>query len=103
MCELARMSGVPLRDIRVDEETRIPEDLMPISESILRQVVSGCDSPSLNLDQQALIRQRYVHYSANYNELRFMIGETVTNIRLGRNFSPNAPASSGARAIHANR
>ncbi|MBW3198779.1 T6SS phospholipase effector Tle1-like catalytic domain-containing protein [Marinobacter nauticus] len=103
MWELASQAGVPLRDIRADEETRIPDDLMQVSEDILHQVISGCDSPSLTLGQQALIRQRYVHYSANYNALRFMIGETVTNIRFGRNFSPNAPASSGERAIHANR
>jgi hypothetical protein len=102
MCELAKEAGVPFRDINSSDGAKLPEDLESIAETILDQVASGSDSPSLSTEQRALIRQRYTHYSANYNPLRTMVKGLVATFRLGRHFSPNAPADSGKRTIHPN-
>lgn len=102
MCELAKEAGVPFRDINSSDGAKLPEDLESIAETILDQVTSGSDSPSLSTGQRALIRQRYTHHSANYNPLRTMMKGLVATFRLGRHFSPNAPADSGKRTIHPN-
>ena len=102
MYELAKESGVPFSDINRSESARLPEDLEPIAETILDQVTSGSDSPSLSAEQLALVRERFTHYSANYNPLRTMMKGLVATFRLGRHFSPNAPADSGKRTIHPN-
>ncbi|MGC8120879.1 T6SS phospholipase effector Tle1-like catalytic domain-containing protein [Marinobacter sp. VGCF2001] len=102
MYELAKEAGVPFGDINGSDSARLPEDLEPIAETILDQVTSGSDKPSLGTDQRALIRQRFTHYSANYNPFRTMTKGLVATIRLGRHFSPNAPAESGKRTIHPN-
>ena len=102
MHELAKKAGVPFNDIGESESTRLPDELTPVADKIIDQILSGSDSPSLNLEQQALIRERYTHCSANYNPLRTMIGGLVATLRLGRNFSPNAPVDSGERVIHPN-
>ena len=102
LIELAKEAGVPLRDINSSDGAKLPEDLESIAETILDQVTSGSDSPLLSTGQRALIRQRYTHYSANYNPLRTMMKGLVATFRLGRHFSPNAPADSGKRTIHPN-
>ncbi len=101
---LAREAGVPLKEIPKRADLDLPEELKPLSIS-LRDQVAGCDvaSPSLSTRQLNLLRQRYIHYSAHYNALKFMkLGAPIT-FRLFRNFNPNAPTHSGERIVHPNR
>ncbi|GGC83212.1 T6SS phospholipase effector Tle1-like catalytic domain-containing protein [Marinobacter halophilus] len=103
MHELATKVGVPFTEVdSAGDAARVPDDLGPVTSQILEQIAAGADSPSLTQNQQNLIRQRYTHYSANYNPFKFMLGDALTAFRFGRNFSPNAPTASGERVIHPN-
>ena len=103
MHELATKQGVPFNAIAMGgDENRLPEELEPVAGVIIEQVTEGIDKPALTMEHRSLIRQRYTHYSAHYNPLKFVLGYTLTSLRLGRNFSPNAPTDSGERVVYPN-
>ncbi|MEP3588875.1 MAG: DUF2235 domain-containing protein, partial [Marinobacter sp.] len=104
MRTLAVQMGVPFQDLDFDSAVgRLPDDLIAISGEMMEQVVAGEDKIQLRADQGKMIRQRYTHHSANYDPLKFLLKSALFQLRLGRNFSPNAPVSSGERIIHPNR
>lgn len=103
MHELASKRGVPFNAIDPEEaEHRLPEELEPVKNAVLEQVARGIDTPKLSEEHRNLIRQRYTHYSAHYNPFELAHGDTLTALRLGRNFSPNAPTDSGERVAYPN-
>lgn len=103
MHELATKAGVPFGAMDSEgDATGLPDDLELVTNRILEQIAGGSDSPSLTQDQKDLIRQRYTHYSAHYNPFKFLLRDVLTTLRFGRNFSPNAPTTSGKRVIHPN-
>ncbi|WP_323754321.1 DUF2235 domain-containing protein [Marinobacter sp.] len=103
MHELASKRGVPFNAIDPEEaEHRLPEELEPVKNAVLDQVARGIDTPKLSEAHRNLIRQRYTHYSAHYNSFELAHGNTLTSLRIGRNFSPNAPTDSGERVVYPN-
>ncbi|MBZ0332607.1 T6SS phospholipase effector Tle1-like catalytic domain-containing protein [Marinobacter sp. AL4B] len=103
MRTLAAQTGVPFQHLGFDSPVgRLPNDLIAISREITGKVVAGEDKIQLRADQKNLIRQRYTHHSVNYDPLKFVLKDALFQLRLGRNFSPNAPVSSGERIIHRN-
>ncbi len=103
MRTLAAQMGVPFQHLDFDSAVgRLPNDLIAISQEMTEKVVAGEDKIQLRADQENLIRQRYTHHSANYDPLKFVLKDALIQLRLGRNFSPNVPVSSGERIIHRN-
>ncbi len=103
MHKFAFKRGVPFKAIDPEEaEHRLPEELEPVKSSVLEQVARGIDTPKLREEHRNLIRQRYTHYSAHYNPFELAHGDTLTSLRIGRNFSPNAPTDSGERVAYPN-
>ncbi|MGF2686921.1 phospholipase effector Tle1 domain-containing protein [Marinobacter sp. DUT-3] len=98
----AKAAGVPLRDLSVhSSESELPQDLtslLPKFESLLQD-----PSGEINLtdSELSLIRQRYTHYSAHYNDYQTSFVSVPAQISLFRNLRPNVPAAQ--RAIYPNR
>jgi type VI secretion system secreted protein VgrG len=65
MRELGVKHGVPFKNLEGRPEWALPEDLKPIAERILQQVMAGRDV-QLAPDQLALLRARYIHQSAHW-------------------------------------
>lgn len=103
MHSLASQAGVPLKAVPHRADMTLPTELEDISKSLLEQVNEGEANPSLDTDQLNLLRQRYIHYSAHYNPLKFTVLETPISFRLTRNMPPNAPVQSRERIVHPNR
>ncbi|QBM18121.1 hypothetical protein MARI_22500 [Marinobacter sp. JH2] len=99
---LAINAGVPLTKIPRRPDLDLPTELESISDQWLEEVVQGALEVSLGTEQRRLLRHRYLHHSAHYNPLKFIAGGVPTTLMAGRNFSPNAPTSSGEREIHPN-
>ena len=104
MHRLAVQAGVPFQSLDPqNESTNVPTELKSIANQIMEQIDAGAERPTLDANGHDLVRQRYIHYSANYNPLKFIVNEAEITFRFGRNFSPNAPVTSGERVIHPNR
>lgn len=104
MHRLASNAGVPLKNIPKRADLNLTDELEAINESLLDQTTIGQNAnPTLGMDQLNLLRQRYIHYSAQYNAFKFMALGTPTTFRLFRNLNPNAPTQSGERIVHPNR
>ncbi|RMJ01796.1 hypothetical protein DOQ08_03075 [Marinobacter litoralis] len=99
---LAVKAGVPLRKIPRRSDLDLPPEIENISENWLKEVVNGGVEVTLDTEQMSLLRNRYLHHSAHYNPLKLIVGGVSTTVMIGRNFSPNAPASSGERETHPN-
>jgi len=102
MHRLAIDAGVPFKKIPRRDDLDLPPELENISSRWLEKLDRRAVELTLNADQLDLLRHRFVHYSAHYNPLRFVLGEVPISLILGRNFSPNAPAASYTRRIHPN-
>lgn len=64
MHRLACEHGVPLGQLSFEEQS-LPDDLAPITAKLQTQVREGCIS--LTDEEEAVLRQRYIHQSANWN------------------------------------
>lgn len=66
MHALAKEAGAPFDFIdEQDNKFSLPSELIPISEKLLAWAKAG--SGSLEIDEERLLRQRYIHLSANWN------------------------------------
>ncbi|WP_434457695.1 DUF2235 domain-containing protein [Stutzerimonas urumqiensis] len=66
MQALAVEAGVPLNPIQEkDPALALPEELVPISDKLMAWAKAG--SGSLTAQEERLLRQRYIHLSANWN------------------------------------
>lgn len=101
MHQLAVDKGVPFRETDLsDNEASVPEELKPVLDQLSKQVAQGEVSPLLPREQQDLLLQRYIHYSASYNSIETVMRNTPLRVRLFRYLRPNAPASSRERLVH---
>lgn len=64
MHELACEHGVPFRALP-DEQAELPDELLAIMTRLAEQVRQG--AVQLTADEERLLRQRYIHRSANWN------------------------------------
>lgn len=64
MHRLACKHGVPLRALA--DEAGLPAELLPIEARLQAQVAQGATT-QLSADDERLLRQRYIHQSANWN------------------------------------
>ncbi|MDH1541796.1 DUF2235 domain-containing protein [Stutzerimonas stutzeri] len=95
MHALAVEAGVPFNRIQEkDPALALPEELMPISDKLLAWARSG--SGALDMEEERLLRQRYVHLSANWNAAAGRGGSVLDVVFV------NAPAERG-RIRHADR
>lgn len=103
MHQLAVQAEVPLRSIdSTDEAYRLPDELGPVAESLSEQILSGASSASLSTNQESLLRQRYIHYSADYSPIQFLAFGEVGELDLPEVVYPNAPTESGERTVYPN-
>jgi len=66
MHELAAQQGVPFNRIQEkDPAIALPDELVPITDKLLAWAKSG--SGSLEVEEERLLRQRYIHLSSNWN------------------------------------
>ncbi|MEG7358834.1 PAAR domain-containing protein [Pseudomonas citronellolis] len=95
MHALAREAGVPLDFIdESDDSLSLPEELQPISTALIDWARRG--SGRLAPEQEALLRQRYIHQSSNWNA---EIGQGTSRVDV---VFPNRPAD-GGRARYADQ
>jgi len=98
MHRLAVEKGVPLDEIDPTEETvSVPAELEPILQEVLEQVSRGLDSPSLDREQQELLLQRYIHYSAHFNSIETLIAGVPSKFE---GIYPHAPSLSRERTVY---
>ncbi|MBP53703.1 MAG: type IV secretion protein Rhs [Marinobacter sp.] len=98
MHHLAVEQAVPLDEIDPTEEAvAVPAELEPILQQVLEQVSRGVDSPSLDKEQQELLLQRYIHYSAHFNSIETLIAGVPSKFE---GIYPHAPSLSRERLIH---
>lgn len=66
MHRLALEAGVPLNRVQEkDPSLALPDELKTISEKLLAWAISG--TGALDKEEERLLRQRYIHLSANWN------------------------------------
>ncbi|WAN10211.1 PAAR domain-containing protein [Stutzerimonas balearica] len=95
MHTLAVEAGVPLDFIdEQDSKLSLPAELVPISGKLLAWARNG--SGALDMEEERLLRQRYIHLSANWNATAGRGGSVLDVVFV------NAPAERG-RARHADR
>lgn len=70
MRELAVRAGVPFAQLGGQVEHRLPDELLGISRKLHAFALGECEQPGLTEDEQRLLRDRYVHASANWNALK---------------------------------
>jgi hypothetical protein len=95
MHALAVEAGVLFNRIQEkDPALALPKELMPIKEKLLAWARSG--NGTLDMEEERLLRQRYIHLSANWNAVAGRGGSLLDVVFV------NAPAERG-RARHADR
>ncbi|WP_267313115.1 MULTISPECIES: phospholipase effector Tle1 domain-containing protein [unclassified Marinobacter] len=98
MHRLATDSGAPLQDVDTRKANNtLPEELKPILQQVLEQVVQGSDAPSVTTEHENLLLQRYIHYSAHYNSIDTLVAGMPA--KLG-GVHPHAPEPSGERQVY---
>ncbi|MEX6667020.1 DUF2235 domain-containing protein [Pseudomonas sp. W2-17] len=65
MRELGVRNGVPFKNLEERPELRVPDELRPIAERILQQVLAD-RFVRLDPAQESLLRARYIHISAHW-------------------------------------
>ncbi len=95
MRELAVRAGVPFAQLGGQVEHRLPDELLGISRKLHAFALGECEQPGLTEDEQRLLRDRYVHASANWNALKGLHGSVLDVLFVNR---PGA----GGRVVHAN-
>ena len=95
MHTLAVEAGVPLDFIdEQDSKLSLPAELVPISGKLLAWARNG--SGALDMEEERLLRQRYIHLSANWNATAGRGGSVLDVVFV------NAPAKRG-RIRHTER
>ncbi|MFJ4456737.1 phospholipase effector Tle1 domain-containing protein [Pseudomonas sp. NPDC089392] len=95
MRELAVRAGVPFTPLGGQAEHRLPDELLEISRKLHAFALGECEKPGLTEDEQRLLRDRYVHASANWNALKGLRNSVLDVLFVNR---PGA----GGRVVHAN-
>lgn len=95
MRELAVRAGVPFAPLGGQAEHLLPEELLGISRKLHAFALGECEQPGLTEDEQRLLRDRYVHASANWNALKGLHTSVLEVLFVNR---PGV----GGRVVHAN-
>lgn len=95
MRELAVRAGVPFAPLGGQAEHRLPDELLGISRKLHGFALGEYEQPGLTEDEQRLLRDRYVHASANWNALKGLHNSVLDVLFVNR------PAA-GGRVAHAN-
>ncbi|NIF26826.1 DUF2235 domain-containing protein [Pantoea sp. Tr-811] len=93
MRELGLRGGVPFLPPGDDEAYRVPGELQAISDQLHEQVLAG--GRALSAEQEAWLRERYVHASAHWNALKGVRSGALEVLFVNR------PAQ-GGRVVHDN-
>ncbi|OHY79372.1 DUF2235 domain-containing protein [Marinobacter sp. AC-23] len=89
MYRLAKDAGVPLNAVKpTDTGFSLPDELQPIATGITHHINEG-QPLQLSIQEEALLRQRYIHHSAHY--------------QIAGPLFPFRPAPGGVRGVHPNR
>ncbi|MCU0070886.1 type VI secretion system tip protein VgrG [Pseudomonas koreensis] len=97
MRELATRHGVEFQTIdEEDQKYVLPEELKGIAKKLMTYALGETRSIDLSLNEQALLAQRYIHLSSNWNAAKGF-NETGLNILF-----INRPADKSARVVHPN-
>ncbi|MET4027338.1 hypothetical protein ABIE59_002873 [Marinobacter sp. MBR-99] len=97
MHQLALDNNVPLKKMPDRDDMNLPTELLPIYQQLHDQVSGGEDAPHLSSNDQALLLQRYLHYSAHYNGIDMLVAEGLAKLE---GLYPHAPALSGERLVY---
>jgi len=65
MHRLALEAGVPLNDVPITDDLSLPAELLPINNKLITWAING--NGALSGEEERLLRQRYIHLSANWN------------------------------------
>jgi uncharacterized Zn-binding protein involved in type VI secretion len=65
MHALALEAGVPLNDVPITDDLSLPAELVSINDKLVAWAISG--TGVLDEEEERLLRQRYIHLSANWN------------------------------------
>lgn len=95
MRELAVRAGVPFAPLGGQAEHRLPDELLAISRKLHGFALGETDQLGLSEEEQRLLRDRYVHASANWNALKGLRNSVLDVLFVNR---PGA----GGRVVHAN-
>jgi hypothetical protein len=95
MRALAVRAGVPFGPLGGQAEHGLPFELLEISRKLHAFALGECEQPRLTEDEQRLLRDRYVHASANWNALKGLRNSVLDVLFINR------PAA-GGRVVHAN-
>jgi len=95
MRELAVRAGVPFAPLGGQAEHGLPAELLEISRKLHAYALGESEQPGLTEDEQRLLRDRYVHTSANWNALKGLRNSVLDMLFINR------PAA-GGRVVQAN-
>ncbi|HBM66878.1 MAG TPA: type IV secretion protein Rhs [Pseudomonas sp.] len=95
MRALAVRAGVPFAPLGAQAEHRLPDELSGISRKLHAFALGETGQVGLSEEEQRLLRDRYVHASANWNALKGLRNSVLDVLFVNR---PGA----GGRVVHAN-
>ncbi|MEB6590053.1 MULTISPECIES: DUF2235 domain-containing protein [Pseudomonas] len=95
MRALAVRAGVPFAPLGGQAEHRLPDELLVISRKLHAFALGETEQVGLSEDEQRLLRDRYVHASANWNALKGLRNSVLDVLFVNR------PGVAG-RVVHEN-
>lgn len=95
MRALAVRAGVPFAPLGAQAEHRLPDELSGISRKLHAFALGETGQVGLSEEEQRLLRDRYMHTSANWNALKGLRNSVLDVLFVNR---PGA----GGRVVHAN-
>ena len=95
MRELAVRAGVPFAPLGGLAEHQVPDELLAISRKLHAFALGTSEQAGLTEEEQRLLRDRYVHASANWNALKGLRNSVLDVLFVNR---PGA----GGRVVHGN-
>lgn len=93
MRELALRAGVPFAELGGDEAHAVPDELGEISRKLHDFALGRSDHARLTEQEQRLLRERYIHTSANWNPVKGLRNSTLDLLFVNR------PGEAG-RVVH---
>ncbi|WP_417530957.1 T6SS phospholipase effector Tle1-like catalytic domain-containing protein [Marinobacter lipolyticus] len=97
----ARLAGVPFKELDTfDDNIALPEELSLMLPKFKDATQKHLKKIQLTTQETMLIKQRYTHYSAHFNDYQTLIMGTPARISFLRNLRPHAPTTN--RVIHPN-
>jgi type VI secretion system secreted protein VgrG len=97
MRELAARHDVPFQFIEEeDHKFAIPAELKPIAQKLMAYALGETFSVGLSMSEEALLYERYIHLSANWNAAKGWNNSDLDIVFIDR------PAENYQRVVHPN-